>query len=153
MPIGLVGLLVAALLAVVMSTASSYLNSIAVVFTKDIYLPFVNPRLSRHGRLWTERALSVVVGVAATVFAVTVPSIVDALLYSYSLWAPTVIIPLLAAVLFGVRSRPAALSAIVVGGAVTAVVSNLVVFIAVAAATPYPASPALVAASTPEEVS
>ncbi len=33
----------AALLAVVMSTASSYLNSIAVVFTKDIYLPFVNP--------------------------------------------------------------------------------------------------------------
>jgi solute:Na+ symporter, SSS family len=121
MPIGLVGLLVAALLAVVMSTASSYLNSIAVVFTKDIYQPFVNPNLTGRTRLWIERALSVVVGAAATVFAITVPSIVDALLYSYALWAPTIIIPLLAAVLFGVRSRPAALAAIIAGGAVTAV--------------------------------
>ena len=36
----------AALLAVVMSTASSYLNSIAVVFVKDIYQPFVNPQVT-----------------------------------------------------------------------------------------------------------
>jgi len=153
LPVGLVGLLVAALLAVVMSTASSYLNSIAVVFTKDIYLPFVDPELSNAKRLWIERLLSVVVGAAATVFALTVPSIVDALLYSYSLWAPTVIIPLLAAVMFGVRSAPAAVAAILVGGLVTAVwtwgidepygvtglvagvVANLVVFVAVTATT------------------
>jgi SSS family solute:Na+ symporter len=121
MPVGLVGLLVAALLAVVMSTASSYLNSIAVVFTKDIYQPFVNPQVGPRQRLWIERGLSLLVGVGATLFAVTVPSIVDALLYSYALWAPTVIIPLLGAVLFGIRSAPAALAAIVVGGAVTAV--------------------------------
>ena len=151
MPVGLVGLLVAALLAVVMSTASSYLNSIAVVFTKDIYQPFINPEVGGRQRLWIERGLSVVVGAAATVFAVTVPSIVDALLYSYSLWAPTVIIPLLGAVLFGVRSRAAALAAIVAGGVVTAVwtwglnepfgvtgliagvLSNLAVFVTVAA--------------------
>src|SRR5918992_833441 len=98
-PVGLVGLVVAALLAVVMSTASSYLNSIAVVFVKDIYLPFINPNLS----------------------AVSVPSIVDALLYSYALWAPTVIIPLILAVMWGFRSKPAALSAIVAGGGVAAV--------------------------------
>jgi SSS family solute:Na+ symporter len=51
-PVGLVGLVVAALLAVVMSTASSYLNSIAVVFVKDIYLPFINPNLSASRMLW-----------------------------------------------------------------------------------------------------
>ena len=39
MPIGVLGLVIAALLAVVMSTASSYLNSTAVVLTKDIYQP------------------------------------------------------------------------------------------------------------------
>ena len=39
LPAGLIGLVVAALLAVVMSTASSYLNSIAVVLSKDIYQP------------------------------------------------------------------------------------------------------------------
>jgi len=172
MPVGLVGLLVAALLAVVMSTASSYLNSIAVVFTKDIYQPFVNPDVGPRQRLWMERALSVVVGAGATVFAVTVPSIVDALLYSYSLWAPTVIIPLLGAVLFNVRSSAAALAAIVAGGTVTAVwtwgvnepfgvtgliagvLANLVTFAAVAAATRPPSAPApsVVPVPTSEEI-
>jgi SSS family solute:Na+ symporter len=170
MPVGVVGLLVAALLAVVMSTASSYLNSIAVVFTKDIYQPFINPDVAPRQRLWMERGLSVVVGCAATIFAITVPSIVDALLYSYSLWAPTIIIPLLGAVLFGVRSRPAALAAIVAGGVVTSVwtwvlhepygvtgliagvLTNLVVFTAVAATRPARRSPAS-ARTVTEEVS
>jgi solute:Na+ symporter, SSS family len=120
-PVGLVGLVVAALLAVVMSTASSYLNSIAVVFVKDIYLPFINPNLSASRKVWLERGLSLVVGGAAILFAVSVPSIVDALLYSYALWAPTIIIPLILAVMWGFRCKPAALSAIVAGGGVAAV--------------------------------
>jgi solute:Na+ symporter, SSS family len=120
-PVGLVGLVVAALLAVVMSTASSYLNSIAVVFVKDIYQPFINPNVSASRKVWLERGLSLVVGGAAILFAVSVPSIVDALLYSYALWAPTIIIPLILAVMWGFRSKPAALSAIVAGGVVAAV--------------------------------
>jgi SSS family solute:Na+ symporter len=119
-PVGLVGLVVAALLAVVMSTASSYLNSIAVVFVKDIYQPFINPNVSASRKVWLERGLSLVGG-AAILFAVSVPSIVDALLYSYALWAPTIIIPLILAVMWGFRSEAAALSAIVAGGGVAAV--------------------------------
>jgi solute:Na+ symporter, SSS family len=109
------------LLAVVMSTASSYLNSIAVVFVKDIYQPFIDPDVSASRKVWPERGLSLVVGGAAILFAVSVPSIVDALLYSYALWAPTVIIPLILAVMWGFRSKPAALSAIVAGGGVAAI--------------------------------
>jgi SSS family solute:Na+ symporter len=120
-PVGLVGLVVAALLAVVMSTASSYLNSIAVVFVKDVYQPFIDPNVSASRKVWLERGLSIVVGGAAILFAVSVPSIVDALLYSYALWAPTVIIPLILAVMWGFRSEAAALSAIVAGGGVAAV--------------------------------
>src|SRR5918999_5956741 len=119
-PVGLVGLVVAALLAVVMSTASSYLNSIAVVFVKDIYQPFVNPQVSAQKKLWLERGLSLGVGVVATLFALSVPSIVDALLYSYTFWAPTIVIPLLAAVLLGSRAKAAALSAIAAGAGVGA---------------------------------
>src|SRR5829696_2822910 len=106
---------------VVMSTASSYLNSIAVVFVKDIYQPFINPNVSASRKVWLERGLSLVVGGAAILFAVSVPSIVDALLYSYALWAPTIIIPLILAVMWGFRSKAAALSAIVAGGGVAAV--------------------------------
>lgn len=121
LPVGLVGLVVAALLAVVMSTASSYMNSTAVVLIKDIYQPFIRPGLTPRHRLWLERMTTAIVGVLATLFAISVPSIVDALLYSYSLWAPTIIIPLLGAVLFNARSTFAALSAILTGGIVTAV--------------------------------
>jgi SSS family solute:Na+ symporter len=121
LPVGLVGLVVAALLAVVMSTASSYMNSAAIVLIKDIHQAFLKPDTSNAQRLWLERATTVVVGVLATLFAISVPSIVDALLYAYSLWAPTVILPLLGAVLLGCRSTVAAVSAIVAGGATTAV--------------------------------
>ncbi|MEV0701049.1 cation:proton antiporter [Saccharopolyspora sp. NPDC050389] len=62
-PAGIVGLVVAALLSVVMSTASSSLNSIAVVFVKDIYRPLVDPDASARKQLWLERALSLGVGV------------------------------------------------------------------------------------------
>ncbi len=154
MPIGILGLVIAALLAVVMSTASSYLNSTAVVLTKDLYQPLRSSGVAPKRRLTIERTTSVVVGAAATVFALSVPSIVDALLYSYTLWAPTIIVPLFGAVLFGVRSTPAALSAIAAGGLVTGiwqwgldapfgladglipgVLANLLVFTVVAAAT------------------
>ncbi len=154
MPIGILGLVVAALLAVVMSTASSYLNSTAVVLTKDIYQPMRPAGLAPGRRLTVERATSVLVGAAATIFALSVPTIVDALLYSYALWAPTIIVPLFGAVLFGVRSAPAALAAIATGAVVTAVwqwgldspfgledglipgvLANLVVFTVIAAVT------------------
>lgn len=172
MPIGILGLVVAALLAVVMSTASSYLNSTAVVLTKDVYQPLRKTPVTAGRRLTIERVTSVVVGAAATTFALSVPSIVDALLYSYTLWAPTIIVPLIGAVLFGVRSAPAALSAIAAGAVVTAVwqwgldapfgledglipgvLANLVVFVGVAAATnrryPLRRQPALVAQGEP----
>ncbi len=121
MPIGVLGLVIAALLAVVMSTASSYLNATAVVLTKDIYQPLRTSPIPATRKLTIERATSVIVGAAATIFALSVPTIVDALLYSYTLWAPTIIVPLFAAVLFGIRSAPAALSGIAAGAIVTAV--------------------------------
>jgi SSS family solute:Na+ symporter len=88
---------------------------------KDIYLPFINPNISASRKVWMERILSLVIGGAAILFAVSVPSIVDALLYSYALWAPTIIIPLILAVMWGFRSEVAALSAIVAGGVAAAV--------------------------------
>ncbi|HEV7627249.1 MAG TPA: sodium:solute symporter family protein [Streptomyces sp.] len=118
-PAGLVGLVVAALLAVVMSTASSYLNSAAVAFVKDVYQPLVPGEVSTRRKLTLERGLSLLVGTLATGFALVVPSIVDALIYAYSFWAPTIVIPLLIAVLFGSRSKPAALVSIVAGAMTT----------------------------------
>lgn len=115
LPIGVTGLALAALLAVIMSTVDSFLNSTAVVFVKDIYQPFVNPNLSDSRRLWLERVVNVIVAIAATIFALSATSIFDVLLLSYALWAPTIVIPLVLAVVWKFRSPVAALSAIVAG--------------------------------------
>src|SRR5262249_3814732 len=73
LPAGITGLTVAALLAVIQSTASSYLNSAAIVFVKDIYVPFIRPAAGDRHRLNVQRAVTLVVGVAAVGFAIAAP--------------------------------------------------------------------------------
>ena len=62
LPVGVKGLVAAALLAALMSTLSSALNSIATVFSYDIYKPLINPaasdrQLIRAGRIATVIAM------------------------------------------------------------------------------------------------
>ncbi|MCW8885429.1 MAG: sodium:solute symporter family protein, partial [Motiliproteus sp.] len=119
LPVGITGLVLAALLAVVMSTADSYLNSSAVVFVRDIYQSFINPEVSEQKRLWIERGVNLAIGIGAIIFALYATSIIDALLLSYALWAPTVLIPFVLAVLLDLNCKRAALLAMIAGAAVT----------------------------------
>lgn len=121
LPAGIKGLVLVALVAVIMSTCDSFLNSSAVVFVRDIYQPFIHPTVSASTVLKLQRLVTVVVGAAAIVFALSATSIIDLFLNVYLLWAPTIVIPLVLAVVWGFRSRGAALSAIVGGAAATAV--------------------------------
>ena len=120
LPIGVAGLVAASLLAVVMSTADSLLNSSAVVFTKDIYKPFIHQTVSHRGILWIERAVTVTVGVGALLFAISAEGIIEALLYAYALWAPTVVLPFIIAVTTQRRAPRAAIMAMFAGGLATA---------------------------------
>ncbi|MBY4678689.1 sodium:solute symporter family protein [Marinobacterium arenosum] len=115
LPVGITGLVLAALLAVVMSTADSYLNSAAVIFVKDIYQPFVAPQMDERHRLWIERIVNLVIGSGAVLFALYATSIIDALLLSYVFWAPTILIPFVLAVVFDLKCRRAALLAMLAG--------------------------------------
>lgn len=117
LPVGATGLALAALLAVIQSTASSYLNSTAIVFVKDIYVPFIRPHATDRHRLLAQRLSTLAVGVLAVVFASTAPSIIDAVLLAFNLWAPTVVLPFVVAVVWGLRSSSAGLAAMVAGGA------------------------------------
>ncbi|WNL38097.1 sodium:solute symporter family protein [Halomonas sp. PAMB 3264] len=119
LPVGLTGLVLASLLAVVMSTADSYLNSAAVIFVSDIYKPFIEPEVSEKRRLWIERLVNLVIGVGAVIFALYATSIVDALLLSYSLWAPTILLPFVFAVLLNLRCARSAIAAMLGGALIT----------------------------------
>lgn len=119
LPVGIAGLVAAALLAVVMSTADSLLNSSTVVFANDIYKAFINPDIPPQRMLWLERCVNLAIGAGALVFALSAESIIDALLYTYALWAPTIIVPFLFAVLTRRRAPMAAVSAMIAGGIAT----------------------------------
>ena len=68
LPIGLIGLVVAALLAAAMSSLDSDLNSIATVIVDDYYAR-LNPKSTDRQRLWTGRMAVGVLGLLAIVFS------------------------------------------------------------------------------------
>lgn len=119
LPVGMTGLAVAALLAVIMSTASSFLNATTVSFMRDIF-PFIKKgQILDHQELKIGKILTAVIGILAVIFAINVPSIISALEYSYYLWAPTIVFPLVMGIMTKKKNAPAGLISIAVGALVT----------------------------------
>lgn len=101
MPIGIKGLVIASLLAVIMSSAAGFLNAAAISFTNDIAMElFDKHAFSQKFLLNLVRAVAFVVGIGAIVFALLIHNILDILIFAYSLWSPVILVPLLAG-LFG----------------------------------------------------
>lgn len=105
-PIGIKGIVIASLLAVIMSSAAGFLNAAAIAFTSDIAMPFCKKReISALTLLRLARLVSIMVGIGAVVFALAISNILDILIYAYNLWAPIILVPLLAA-MFGLKITP-----------------------------------------------
>ncbi len=103
LPIGVSGLVVAAMICIVMSSADSFLNSAAVTFSNDIVKPLKRTPLSTKQELLMAKIVTFVVGMLAIAFALLIPSVMDILIYAWHFWAPTILIPLIAAI-FGYKA-------------------------------------------------
>lgn len=100
------GLMIAALLSAVMSSADSALNSATTIFTKDLFEHQLRWRhRSDEFILRLARILTVVLGVASTAIAIIWPNIIDLLLFTYQIWAPAIILPITIGALSGERSE------------------------------------------------
>ena len=119
LPIGLTGLVIAAIIAVIMSSADSFLNSAALCLVQDLYRPLFRPQLSDKAGLWLARIGTVVLGIGAAALALTIQSVMDILLFSYNFWAPMVIVPLTAALWLRRVYWRAALAGMVTGAVAT----------------------------------
>lgn len=96
------GLIVAALMSAVMSSADSILNSTTAIFVKDLYEEYIarsNPDRAKVLRL--ARIASVSIGGLGILMALVLPNVIDLLLLTYNLWAPGIILP----VVFGIFSK------------------------------------------------
>jgi SSS family solute:Na+ symporter len=111
------GVILAAILAAIMSTADSLLTSATSHVVKDIWLG----SLARHASpdekalLRMSRAVTVLVGLAALAIGIAVPGIVATLVYSYTMYTAGILIPVLEGVMWKGATRRGAVWAIVVG--------------------------------------
>jgi SSS family solute:Na+ symporter len=125
LPIGIAGLVAASLVAVIMSTADSLLNSASVVLSNDLVKGFIAPNLSGRQLLWVERSSNFLIGFGALLFALNAETIVDALMLTYGLWGPTVVVPFVFAIMSR-RRAPVAIVSSMLAGATVAIVWTFV---------------------------
>lgn len=107
-------ILIAALLSAVMSSADSALNSATAIFVKDLFEHQLGWEDAGDGRLLRlARGWSVGLGVIATLIAVLWPDIISLLLFTYHIWAPAIIVPVVVGV-FAKEHSPALSRAILI---------------------------------------
>lgn len=113
------GIILAAILAAVMSTADSLLTSATSHVVRDLW-PGGHDEggMDERYMLRLSRGVTVAVGALALVLGLALPGIVTTLIYSYTLYSAGILVPVLGGVLWKRATRAGALSAAVAGAAV-----------------------------------
>jgi SSS family solute:Na+ symporter len=101
LPVGLRGVVFAALLAAVMSTGDSILNNASVIFTRDLYQKLFHPDASDRSLMVCSISATLVIGTGGVIAALTLPDVFELLVYTYTIWAPSIVPPLCVALLWG----------------------------------------------------
>lgn len=119
------GIVAAAIVSIIMSSADSFLNSASIAFSNDIVRPLRKTPLTAKAELMLARVVTLLVGIASMVFALSIDSVIDILIYAYNFWAPTVLVPLTMAILGCYVSRKRFIAG-AVAGIGSAIVWNVV---------------------------
>lgn len=116
-PIGVEAVILVALLAAIMSSADSLLTAGTSHFIKDFWLEIIHPhkKFNEKQLLKGARISTVILGVAALIIALSVPMIIDILIYSYTMYTAGVFIPVFGGILWKRATKKGALSAIIIG--------------------------------------
>lgn len=115
LPIGVTGLVLAALLAAVMSSGAAFINTACVVYTRDIYNKFINPQATQDQMLRQSRMSTLLVGGVSIGVAILFQDVFGLMIYIFKLWSSAIIPPLLAGLLWGKVSPYAGAPAVVIG--------------------------------------
>jgi SSS family solute:Na+ symporter len=108
LPDGVRGLVIAAALAAMMSTASAALLAASTTLTEDLS--------GRDGcSLWTNRIVTLLVGVLVLVLAMLVSDVISALTLAYNLLVAGMLVPLLGAIFWPRATTAGAISSMVLG--------------------------------------
>jgi SSS family solute:Na+ symporter len=120
------GLIIAAVIAAVMSSADSCLSCLSTVVMEDAFRRHINPAASDSQLLRVAQATTLITGIAAAVCAWFVRDIATLLEFVYDFWAPTMILPFLVGVLWYRRTRILAVVVSMLTGITTVIVWRFV---------------------------
>lgn len=100
------GFAISGILAVITSSADSYLNSASLSFVNDIVKPLYRKPLGPKGELYFAKFTTLAMGMVAMIFSMRAHNVFDILLETYKFWGPTLVIPLGALVLNKPVTKP-----------------------------------------------
>jgi solute:Na+ symporter, SSS family len=153
LPVGITGLVIAAALAAVMSTASAGLLASSTLLANDVYAGFI--ARSDQDKVLVNRVSTLLVGVIVLVISLIVSDVVGALTVAYDLLSGALFVPIVGALFWRRATTAGALASMAAGSAVVIIfmvkdglfantpiiwglLTSLVVFVAVSLLTPRP---------------
>lgn len=95
LPTVIKGIAISGVLAVIMSTADSFLNVSAIATTRDVVAVLLPSRINDKSELRMTRAVTVLFGFISIYIATMFYSMLDFWLYFSNFWTPTVVAPML----------------------------------------------------------
>lgn len=121
---GLKGLTAIGIMAIIMSTADSYINAASVLIENDIIKPLNSKFLKVDQELKLLRIVAVLVGIAAFILSVKTGSLLSLFVRTLSFYMPIVSVPLLLAI-FGFRSNAKVVITGMIAGAVMVILGSI----------------------------
>lgn len=119
LPVGVLGLMMSAYFSAVLSTADSCLMAASGNLTTDL-LRNSGKGLFQLSEIRLSQILTLLIGVFALVLAWQMTEVLDLMLYSYAFMVSGLFVPVVAGLFFGKKNPRAAISAMILGGSVTA---------------------------------
>ena len=122
-PLGLGAIVLAALLAAIMSTADSLLTAGTSHIINDLWIKLKSGEndYEKKEYLRMSRVFTLIIGLAALIIAILVPRIIDVLIHSYTMYIGGVFIPVIGGVLWKKATGEGALSALIAGALIAIV--------------------------------
>ncbi len=116
LPVGITGIVIAAYIAAIMSTADSCLIGPVTIFTHDIYRKYIRPDATDQQLMRVARTLTIVLGVLAVILAYQVPNILDLVLFAYTFGAAGLFFPMLGLLFWRRTTASGAFWSMILGG-------------------------------------
>jgi len=116
LPAGITGIVIAAYIAAVMSSADSCLIGPVAIFTNDIYRKILKPDASDAELVRVARVLTITLGLLAIGIAYLTPNVLDLILYAYTFGAAGLFFPMLGLLFWRRTTASGAFWSMLLGG-------------------------------------